>query len=222
MLRVSAAHSTVKHFPASLHVFVLRESFLMKSRAERFPSTNSCKSSSLFKGTCEKCIFLLQFRFPNTEQYTKPTGLFPLYMPGHHRRNYFSCFLVPGAGHSISALIPPKPSHVLSSGTPVEDLVGLATGHTAPLSRRPSFFPPPLRPLLSWAAAQHQHRLPAPAPQQLVCYPLRRCQVSGWSLGKRSPWAAESAVGAQDSVTWYEQPTLKSRADNPVPHVCQL
>lgn len=170
----------------------------------------------------KNAFFLLEFRFPNTEQYTKPTGLFPLYMPGHHRRNYFSCFLVPGAGHSISALIPPKPSHVLSSGTPVEDLVGLAMGHTAPLSRRPSFFPPPLRPLLSWAAAQHQHRLPTPAPQQLVCYPLRRCQVSGWSLGKRSPWAAESAVGAQDSVTWYEQPTLKSRADNPVPHVCQL
>lgn len=65
-------------------------------------------------------------------------------MPGHHRRNYFSCFLVPGAGHSVSALIPPKPSHVLSSGTPVEELVGM--GHTAPLSSRPSFFPPPLRP----------------------------------------------------------------------------
>lgn len=163
LCRVSTAYSMVKYFPALPHIFVLTESFPMKYGLERSPSTTPCKSSSLFNSTCGKWIFWLELDSQILNSTPDPTGLCPLYMPGHHRRDCFSCFLVPGARHPVSALVSPKPSHVLSSGA---------------ISGR------------SGGAGHGPH---CPTQPRILQSPK-----------KHSPQAAESAVSAQDSMTWYQ------------------
>lgn len=67
----------------------------MKYRVEQSPPTNSCKGATLIQHVW-KMHFLLESEFPATEEHTRPARLCPLHIPGHHRRNDFSCLPVPG------------------------------------------------------------------------------------------------------------------------------
>lgn len=140
--------------------FLLRVS-QQSNRVEGSPSTKPCKSSPLFNSMCEKRILLLELDSQTLNSTTRPTGLCPLYyyIPGCHRRNCFSCFLMPGARHSISPLILPDASHILSSGT--------SSGRPGGASHEPHY---PIQPqtfvlfttslsLLQWGPVHHQNVL---------------------------------------------------------------
>lgn len=157
--------------------------------------------------------FVVGVRFPNTKQYTRPTGFCPLYYytPGCHRRNCFSCFLVPDIQFLPWFYLKPPMYSPLEH--PVEDLEGLAMGHATPLSPRPSFFSPLLCPSCSGDQFITRTCCLPWYHSSLSIKPLKHCQVSVWSPKKHIPQTAKRAVSAQDSVIWYQQPTLKSRAD---------
>lgn len=143
-----------------------------------------------------KMHFLLESGFPATEERTRPAGLCLSHIPGYHRWNGFSCLPVPGTDTAFLPWVHLTFPYALLWNITWKMGLGCPTQPQTLLCFHLS--------LLWWPPVHHQPGLPMLAPQQLVHWPVKYCQVSEWPPKKHSLQATESTVSAQDSVTWYE------------------